>query len=208
LALITPGNSKLKKTRSHSRPKARRRELKVYNFNQPAFSTCPGHSQWCRDHCYADKGFFPLLRNRHREAQRSAHQSNSLISEIQDLPTGSWIRAHAAGDFDTIGYIHKWKRAAQLRPDMRFWAYTRSWRIQALLPALEELRQLPNFELFASTDPTIEERPPEGWRVAWIDGDPRARGLVCPEQTGKMSDCADCGFCVIAERGDLILLPH
>jgi hypothetical protein len=206
--LLTPGNSKLKKTRKHSRAVARRRDLPIYNFNQPAFETCPGHSEWCKTHCYADKGFFPLLRKRHREAAARAENTTALIAEIQDLPRGAWVRAHAAGDFHTVKYIRRWIRAARARPDVLFWAYTRSWRVARLLPALEELRKLPNFQLFASIDPTIGERPPRGWRVAWIEGDPRARGLVCPEQTGKMSDCADCGFCILAPKGDLILLPH
>jgi hypothetical protein len=206
--LLTPGNSKLKKARKDSRPHARRRDLHVYNFNQPAFETCPGHSEWCREHCYADKGFFPLLRIRHREAGRRAHRTKGLIEEVMALPKNAWVRPHAAGDFDTAAYILKWKVAAQVRPDVRFWAYTRSWRVRELVPFLEELRALPNFELFASIDPSIHEMPPEGWRVAWIEGDERARGLVCPEQTGKMSDCADCGYCVIAPRGDLILLSH
>lgn len=206
--LLTPGNSKLKKSRKHSRPAARRRNLPIYNFNQPAFRTCPGSSDWCVEHCYADKGFFPLLRKRHEESSKRAHRSKALIEEILELPEGAWIRAHASGDFDTAAYILKWKMAAQLRPDLRFWAYTRSWRIPALLPFLEELRALPNFQLFASIDPTIAELPPEGWRVAWIAGDVHARGLVCPEQTGDMSDCADCGYCILAPKGDLILLPH
>jgi hypothetical protein len=40
--------------------------------------------------------------------------------------------------------------------------------VPELLPALEELRALPNVQMFASMDPSTEELPPIGWRRAWI----------------------------------------
>jgi hypothetical protein len=207
VTLLTPGNSKLKKSPKNAVGKVRNRHIPVFNYNQVAFKTCPGSTSWCESHCYADKGFYPLLRERHNEVARIAHTTDRIIEEVEALKTGAWVRVHTSGDFDTVPYIEKWIVAARLRPDVKFWAYTRSWRIPELRRALNVLRKVKNFQLFASTDPTTEA-PPKNWRVAWIDGDKRAQGLVCPEQTGKMADCVSCGFCILGQTGDLILLPH
>lgn len=209
--LITAGNRKLKRPASQARPRARRRRLRVFNFNQPAGETCPGASRWCLDHCYALTGQFQFHSKRYRENRDRAHRGRAIVEAVEGLPAGAWCRIHAAGDFDTPAYIERWRLAASLRPDVRFWGYTRSWRVARLAPALERLRDLANVTLFASVDPSITERPPAGWRVAWIDAsDPRVdeRTLRCPEQTGRMSDCADCGFCILSTAGDIAFLPH
>lgn len=194
-------------------PKARRRGLVVVNFNQRAVATCPGSTAWCRSHCYANRAFFLLKRDLYERDSATAHETNRIVDEVEELPAHAWVRIHASGDFDSAGYVEKWRLAALVRPDVRFWSYTRSWRDEAerrapgLHAALERLRALPNVQLFASTDPETEA-PPAGWRVAWIESDPRATGLACPEQTGAQADCLDCGFCVLGRRGDVVFHEH
>ncbi len=108
------------------------------------------------------------------------------------------------------------------RSDVTAWAYTRSWRVPELLPALERLRLLPNVQLFASMDKSTVETPPAGWRRAWIDGDGRlgndnqhiqtvldgAKSYICPEQTKRKASCQKCGYCFAGKRGDVTFLQH
>lgn len=118
------------------------------------------------------------------------------------------FRIHVAGDFFSPEYIAAWIMLVRSRPDVKFWAYTRSWRVAKLLPMLERLRNEKNMQLFASTDWTIEEAPPEGWRVAMLKGDDRTQGFQCPEQTGAKKDCASCGYCFKGFKGNVKFKVH
>ena len=81
------------------------------------------------------------------------------------------------GDFYSAPYTRKWIQIVQALPDVQFYTNTRSWRVETIRPALEELRALPNMQLFASMDATIIEPAPEGWRVTTIEPDQRYRGM-------------------------------
>ena len=94
------------------------------------------------------------------------------------------FRIHVSGDLHSASYIDAWRRICASLPRTRFWTYTRSWKFPELIPALECLLGLDNVQVFGSVDPTTG-MPPKGWRVAFINTDGRADGLLCPEQTGQ-----------------------
>jgi hypothetical protein len=122
--------------------------------------TCPGSTLECESICYA-KRVTGIVRDLWAE--------NSKVEYVPDLPADcALLRIHVSGDFDTKNYIQQWINRLMARPDVTAWAYTRSWRVPALLPLLEELRALPNMQLFASMDPSTPDVPPMGWRRAWI----------------------------------------
>lgn len=184
-ALLTRGNAKL--------------GPKVWHFDLPAGPSCPGASEWCALHCYAKRGHFLL------DAARTKYVSNlqlvnddinelqlRLYGEIRALPADAAIRIHTSGDFHTRTYILMWYVLARYNPDVQFYAYTRSWRVPDLVPALEFFRTLDNVTLWASTDETTGPGP-DGWPEATIGFRPGyAR---CPEQTGKRTSCSECRLC-------------
>jgi hypothetical protein len=142
------------------------------------------------------------------------------------------LRLHVSGDFDTPAYIQHWVERLMFRPDVLAWVYTRSWRVVELLPHLEDLRGLPNVQMFASMDTSMAELPPVGWRRAWIDGDMRGgtpqevmahtadpvshnlvtfdgtRSYVCPEETGRRPNCETCRYCIDGTANDVTFLRH
>jgi hypothetical protein len=145
---------------TYSRPAGRPRVENVGGAEVNAGGTCPGSTDECEDICYA---------KRISGVVRMIYDGNTG-SDVPPLPDECRVlRIHISGDFDSVAYINSWRARLLERPDITAWAYTRSWRVPALLPALEELRALPNFQLFASMDPTCKELPPAGWRRAWID---------------------------------------
>jgi hypothetical protein len=162
---------------------------------------------------------------------------NSLTSIVPPIPEDAkLLRIHVSGDFDSSKYIDWWLEQLTARPDVTCWAYTRSWRVPGLLVALERLRALPNVQLFASMDVSCPDMPPPGWRIAWIDGDPRAgeplqidahsdaptewkhfqiqhtesnvKSLICPEETKAVKNCEECGYCFDGKRNDVTFLKH
>jgi hypothetical protein len=183
--------------------------------NRQAGTTCPGKSPWCI-HCYAEHGNF----------KRFGLQAK-FGAKILELPVNirELFRWHVSGDFDTIAYINMAIDYMMAHPCTKFWAYTRSWDVPELLPALETMRALPNMQLFASVDETMVE-PPTGWRVAFLETDNRFSGVTCLEQAcsktcppdcdGKpknghvaiMPDCEACTYCFRKPKGNVRFLLH
>ena len=182
--------------------------------------TCPGATPECLSICYAAR----VVAEDGMVAQVWTDNSGDAVPA--NLPYDCTLfRLHVSGDFDTENYILGWHDVLAHHDRVTAWAYTRSWRVPELLPALEKLRALPNVQLFASMDASTVELPPVGWRRAWIDGDARAdtrgvpetrnrhtfdnqRTLVCPEQTGHKPTCQACRYCFDGRRGDVTFLQH
>ena len=184
---------------------------KVWTFSLPSFVTCPGASPWCREHCYARR--LELFRTNCRKAYLrnlalSLDPDRLVEKVLESLPEDAeHMRIHVGGDFYSREYIQSFIRICEARPTTQFWSYTRSWTLPELLPALERLRALNNVQLFASVD-TDMPLPPKGWRVAFIEDDPRATGLVCPHQQGLLPSCLACGYCLRSRPGNVVFKVH
>lgn len=165
--------------------------------------TCPGASPVCEMVCYAKR----IVRN---QPLWDLMRENSVVPFLRGtLPTEvKYVRLHVSGDFDCLGYVADWVRRVSTHPEVTFWGYTRSWRVPTLLPLLEELHVLPNMQLFASMDSGIPEDPPDGWRCAWLEEDPRACGVVCLEERSLHANCESCGYCYLGTGGDVIFKLH
>lgn len=166
-------------------------------INREAGATCPGETKFCVG-CYATKGTYAIW---NIQAKYKAG-TLALPKKLRDV-----CRIHASGDFDTVKYIRDVVKLVKERPTTLFWAYTRSWRIKRLLPDLEILRALPNMQLFASVDEYMPE-PPQNWRIAFIKGDTRYKGLACLEQNGKMKNCLECTYCFRKPKGNVEFSLH
>jgi hypothetical protein len=181
------------------------------NWSLPAGLTCPGASDYCAIICYAKKGFFnmPRVRNAYDsnfEASQHPEFVPAMIQAITDINDDKF-RMHASGDFYSVAYIESWQKIARALPHVTFFGYTRSWNVPGLVNALEALRALPNVQLFASLDDSMPDAP-EGWRIAYMEGDTRHKGMVCLEQVGKKPDCASCGYCFIKQAGHVEFIKH
>jgi len=180
----------------------------VFTFSLPSKITCPGKSIWCQKYCNAAR--FERL----RPSCNGAYERNLLLTKNQDRFTDLMIgilprilpcfRIHVSGDFWSQEYINSWIKICNTFPQTKFWTYTRSWTVQPLLEPLEQLNNLPNIQVFASTDPSMP-LPPKEWRTAFIKIDQRATGVICPQEKGKISSCLQCGYCFNKEKGNVIL---
>ena len=180
----------------------------VLTYSRAPETTCPGASSWCELACYAKRPFNRYQQTREQWSRNAENDRAPLLPPPRKDGKPTLLRIHVSGDFDTAGYIRSWVGVLKERPDVHAWAYTRSWRVPRLMKALEELRGLSNMQLFASVDPTIDQSPPPGWRVAFIQGDDRHSGPVCMEQTGQKPSCAACGYCFRGHRGNIAFREH
>jgi len=190
--------------------------------------SCPGESKLCRDRCYAKRGFYNM--NNVSESLRR----NFAFSQTADFT--DWmvlqltarmarvVRIHVSGDFYSAEYADKWQTITSRLPRCHFFAYTRSWRDEAIFPSLVRLGQEPNVSLWWSIDRETGPAPTiRGIRRAYMAIDDtdaslapddcdlvfrdegrtimkRANGVqVCPYENGvktqvKMT-CSRCGIC-------------
>ena len=184
---------------------------RVWTFSLPGFVTCPGASDWCRQHCYAAR------LERLRPNCRTAYVRNLALSldperfvehVLDALPEDApLVRVHVGGDYYGPEYIAAWQHICTSRHQTTFWAYTRSWNVPSLATPLSSLRGLDNMILFASTDPGML-LPPDGWRTAFINIDPRASGMPCRHQQGEVDSCLECGYCFHGNAGNVVFKVH
>lgn len=175
---------------------------RVPQFNLPAMYTCPGSTSACRDICYATDGFHQrrLVKRLYSEALHASLRSDfvaTISDELRNLRAGQPIRLHSSGDFYSVKYAVKWLAACRAFPGLRFWAYTRSWRVPGFEPVLRELAALPNVQLFASVDD--ETGPPPDWlrHAVIVDSfdDLPADTIACLYQRNSDISCARCAYC-------------
>jgi len=202
----------------------------IYGFSIPARpSICVGATPACESVCYARGGFFVMdnVRRNHEanlKRTRSPHFVGDALAELRARHIER-LRIHVAGDFYSVAYIRKWIDIVRGRDQTVFFGYTRSWRVPALVPAIEELAALPNARIWLSEDrqtgrspaipntrraflmvePGDESLVPEGVELVFreVEDRPlkRVRGsLVCTWEQGIPRQiqltCAKCRICL------------
>lgn len=195
----------------------------ILGWSVPAISTCPGKSSVCSRYCYATHGRFvtervkKLMDWRYEQSKRKDF-AEQMAGEI--FRRGVLVcRVHVSGDFYSPSYTQKWIEIAARSKAVRFFAYSRSWRIEKIRPLLYAFGALPNVRLWLSADSDTGQPVdvPEGIRVAWLQHNevvPEQAELVfqvramrgrvslptvCEQETptGKARgvNCANCGVC-------------
>ena len=189
---------------------------KVLVWNLPPVITCPSASDWCTKHCYnADsrESVFPISKwnsNWSLILNNISLVKNKIVEEVNRTDESVAFRIHSSGDFFSNDYINMWIDILDSCPKAKFWAYTRSWNDRSLLERLNVLKSHSNIQLFASWDLTMPE-PPSGWRKSIVYNsheNTNYKGLICPEQSGKVSNCISCNFCIRDGDEDVLFILH
>jgi hypothetical protein len=193
----------------------------IHRFDLPAIGTCPGSTSLCRSVCYASSGRFLLAAVSERldwcyEQSLRKDFAGRVVREI--VRKGVLVcRIHTSGDIYDAEYANKWLSVMRLCPLVKFYLYTRSYRIKAIARVLEEMAALPNVRVWFSIDSETgtPDRVPPGVRVAFLqlteEDLPEAADLVfrvrklrrkiplpltCPNETEKGKEMGlTCGFC-------------
>ena len=193
----------------------------VFIWNMPPFVTCPGCSAWCYSHCYnADKrsNVYPIQKwceNWWIYLNRQNELKARIKLQLDQAQGRVAVRIHSSGDFFSNEYINFWIDIISEYPEVKFWAYTRSWAVDNLKGEIERLHELQNMSLYASYDATMSKTPPVFPKSYVFDNTNGLiefthtfGGAVCPEQFGKVSSCADCGLCMTKTHKDILFVLH
>ena len=116
-SLLFPGNSKT--------------GTPIALFNLPRVLTCPGATDVCQKHCYAQKSSkrFPGAEPSHQRRYKASKRSDFVEVMVADIIQSKtkFVRIHGSGDFYSAAYIAKWVDIIQKTPYVVYYAYTRSW---------------------------------------------------------------------------------
>ena len=172
--LLQHGNSKLGRA--------------IHVWSIPAVDTCPGSTAVCRKLCYATRHRFRFDSVRRRLAwnRQQCDRPDFVERMTAEIRSGGVLvlRIHVAGDFYDPAYLRQWSAIVKRSPRVRFYGYTRSWRIAALAPALEELAAFRAMRLWYSIDEEsgVPANVPPNVRLAYLQSSsappPSAADLV------------------------------
>ncbi len=193
----------------------------IYHFDLPAVRTCPGRSAVCEQACYATQGrfVFPQVRERLAWCYQQSRRGDFAPRLVQEIRRKGVlvVRLHVSGDFYDAAYAAKWLAVMRQCPRVRFYFYTRSWRVPGIAAVLEQMAALRCCRAWYSIDHAtgVPERVPAGVRLAYLqvtEGERpelvdllfrvrrlrrQALPLVCPHETpqGRETNCGHCGRC-------------
>ncbi len=174
--MLTPGNDKLGQ------------QQRIWAFGLPSRQTCPGCSPVCAHVCYS------AHLERRRPSVHLHYLRNLLVSQRADFGPRllrflashqvKVVRIHSAGDFYSPAYARQWLAIIRRAPAVRFYAYTRSWRVSAIQLVLVALAKQSNLRLWFSCDRStglprcLPPRVGLAWLMARPEDLPPAADLV------------------------------
>jgi len=209
---------------------------KISVKNRSAFSVpagpdfaCPGATEACEG-CYAQKKrhlWSPvqkvlaqnwMLLRRFEKQGRADKAAKAILDRMR--PDAKVFRLYESGDFHSQWSIDVWTRVVRARPEVHFWAYTRSFDLN-----FSSLTRNKNFTLWASTDEYNIKEAKKFVRRFRKSGVKHAYGpwdhdktlpknsFVCPAVTHKIEltgACEKCKLCVIKRRTkkNVVFLKH
>jgi hypothetical protein len=137
-------------------------KTECFSFDLPAVDTCPGRTEECERDCYAANlmRIYSAVDAKYRRNQEITYHPGFVDYMVETIPADCEFRIHVSGDFFHVDYVRKWIEIATRRPDVMFYAYTRSWRAD-MFHVIKQLHSLPNVNINLSVDD--ETGPPSIW---------------------------------------------
>lgn len=174
----------------------------IFTLTLEERATCPRDCyHW--DNCYGNNMAFA-----HR-FQHGAELENKLEQEVRELCAtykGVIIRLHVLGDFYSVQYVRLWHKLMSLYDNLAVWGYTGrkpdSDIGKSLLYNRERFGMRWSVRFSDAADIQLAAMSRE--RAEPVKG----QSFVCPEQTGAVSNCANCALCWHQPEQQVIFLTH
>lgn len=190
---------------------------------------CPGATKACEG-CYAMKGrhHFPNVQTKFaknwlllKKFEKKNDVDGAADELLKMIPKSAKIfRIHESGDFHSQWAVDAWAQVVKRKPDIKFWAYTRSFNLN-----FSPLTKNPNFALWASTDIYNELKAKQFVRRFRKSGTKHAYGpwdakkeipknsFICPATDGHIDvigACDKCKLCITKRRvnKNIVFLAH
>lgn len=206
-----------------------------YSWGLPAGATCPAAKGTIREHgdlavcsaCYAKGGNyrFPTVKDsqaarfqfvrhslKHNGGNEFVAALVSMISRAVDATKDPVFRIHDSGDFYCPEYVGAWRRIAEALPQVHFWASTREYLRDAMLPSLRRFAALPNVTVRPSAARIGDPAPiVDGLQAGTAVGVGKIEAhATCPATHGDKPSCDanNCRACWYAKDTPVNYMLH
>jgi hypothetical protein len=172
--------------------------MPIYALTLEERKTCPSTcQQWNK--CYGDNMY---LAARHK-ADRNL--TRALTADLKALdskfPNGYVVRLHVLGDFYSSDYVMFWQEMLDLHPALRIYGYTH-WQMGTLVGDAVTRLAVGNptrVSILRSDCADVAHDPLAAAMVIPAGSTEPAPGtkVICPNETGKVNSCGECGLCML-----------
>jgi len=171
---------------------------KIYYLTLVERETCPTSCfHW--DDCYGNHMPFA-----HRF--KTIGLEEKLEQEIKYLLAkhrwGILIRLHVLGDFFSVNYVSFWKRMLEENPNLAIFGYTAREEYSDIGKGISDINLtfLNRSDIRFSANKEYQGKNNENQNTYAAHESFEGNSFDCPEQTGKVEDCAGCGLCWITKK--------
>lgn len=160
---------------------------KLYSLTLEERATCPRSCHhW--DNCYGNNmPFAHRYKHGPELIERLEYEIKTLLKQHTQ---GVVIRLHVLGDFYSRGYVKFWRKMVAKNPKLSIFGYTA--RDDSIGNDIKSLNA-------AFPDQCVirfsRNEKYDGTNKYAADEDMLFNTFTCPEQTGKLKNCANCGLC-------------
>jgi hypothetical protein len=164
---------------------------RLYSLTLVERETCPTTCHHWND-CYGNNMPFA---HRFDQENIESHLESDMEALLKKHKNGIVIRLHVLGDFFSTDYVEFWQDMLLKHPKLSLFGYTGRLKNQSIGKAIWflnnrfadrcSIRYSQNAS-FDAADSTSIYAAEESFEGASFD---------CPEQKGKVKDCASCGLC-------------
>jgi len=167
---------------------------RIYSLTLVERETCPTTCHHWND-CYGNNMPFA---HRYKNANIDLFLEKEIESLMQKHKEGIVIRLHVLGDFYSMDYVNFWQEMLMTYPELCIFGYTGRLLSTDIGGAIHllNLRFSDRFVVRYSRNNDSEGlgkwfAAEEGFDGKYFD---------CPEQSGKVANCASCGLCWMAPK--------
>jgi hypothetical protein len=164
---------------------------RLYSLTLEERTTCPKSCHHWED-CYGNNMPFA-----HRFKTNGLSNIDIILErEIETLLAkhkhGIVIRLHVLGDFYSVDYVNFWIEMLEKHPKLCIFGYTARSPEKLIGQAIAKMNESDRCVIRQSRNFAYNEN--SSWSYA-AEESFEGKSFDCPEQTGKLKDCASCGLC-------------
>ena len=169
---------------------------RLYSLTLTERETCPTSCHHWND-CYGNN--MPFAHRFSTDGLMPKLESE-IATLVQKHKGGIVIRLHVLGDFFSVEYVQFWERMLLEYPTLCVYGYTGRELGTDIGDAIHlmNLRYSDRWVVRYSRNQESESIMSGKWFAA--EESFEGRSFDCPEQTGKIKDCASCGLCWMAPK--------